>query len=98
MLAHSGSTHAHLLPCWAPEYCRGLWTESAFLLSGLQGQLSHNAQVKGGASSAQPSDTNMSTGAGQTRDIHLAFGSDKSLLLQGLGHRCGPHCQHRTLP
>lgn len=53
----------------------------ALLLAHLWRQLSHDAQSKGGASSTQTFNTNMVVP--QTRDIRLALGGNRLLLLQG---------------
>lgn len=45
-------------------------------------QLPHNAQVRGGSSSAQPSDINMSLGSILDQDVFLDFGGYRSMLLQ----------------
>lgn len=46
-----------------PENCRCRGVGSVFLLLHIQGQLSHNIQLRGGASSAQLSDVNMAPGS-----------------------------------
>lgn len=65
--------------------------------SGPQGQLSHVAEVKGGASYTQPSDVNVSRAATQTMDVCLAFGGNKPLLPQGRGPRRDSTGQHSTM-
>lgn len=56
---------------------------TAFLLLSLQGQLSHEAEVRSGPSSAQPSDINMTQAAIQTRVVGLAFGGNKWSVVSG---------------
>ena len=52
---------------YSPQHGSRLGVGSALLLSCSQGQLSNYAQMKGGASSAQPSDINMYVPGWQTR-------------------------------
>jgi hypothetical protein len=56
--------------CWgcSPEFCSWLGVGSA-LLSFPQGQISNDAQVKGGVSSSQSSDSTCPRAAAQTRDL-----------------------------
>ena len=49
-----------------------------------------DAQVRGGASSIQPSNINKSWAAIQTRDVGLVFDGNRPLILQGHGPRHGP--------
>lgn len=71
-----------------PTVCKGLFSSVLKLARGgfiPQGQLSQEACVRDGAHSAHPLDINMSPEAVQNRDIHLAFGGNRPLLLPSNG-------------
>lgn len=79
----SPTNHSRLLS----ETCSWIGTESVLLLSGLQGQLSHDDHVRGGSS------LNSSRVAAQPKGLYLAFGGDRILFRQGCGPRRVPQCQ-----
>lgn len=97
ILTSSGQAHPQLQNCVANslKYCSRLGVGSALLLSCLQGQISHNAQIRGGTISAHPSDIDMPLAAAQTLDVHLAFGGNRP---QGHGPKYSPLWQHRPTP
>lgn len=73
----------------SPKSCSWLASGSVLLLSCLQGQSSQATQVRAGASSAQPSNIDMSPGSSQDQG-HLPG----PLSLQG----CRPSMEHRARP
>lgn len=83
---------------WLPEYCSLLGVGSAFLLSRPQGQLSLvMSRREAGPVLRSPQTSTSLQVAAQTRDIQLAFGDNRLLLLQGHGPRHSPCCRQRPL-
>lgn len=62
------------------------------------GRLFQDVQVRAGASSTQTSDINIALVAAQTKEVCLAFGDNRPLLLQGHGPRHGPQWEQRPGP
>jgi hypothetical protein len=73
-----------LLQCagYSPECCSWLAWGSALLLSYPQDQFSHDAQVSGGAVLHNLQTSTCPQAAAQIRDLCLAFGGNRPLLLQ----------------